>query len=206
MSALWPGRRPTLFSRLALTAMRLVGWRPVLAPPPGPKFVSAVAPHTHNADFWPGLFFMWSTRSPVRFVAKHQLFTFPLGLFMRAVGGLPVDRRRAGGNFVDGVVALIDREPEIMLVVAPEGTRSRGEYWRTGFYYMALEAGVPIGVTVLDWGRKQVGVIGYVTPTGNIEADFALIREMLRDVRGHTPANETPAVPRPASAGGPSKG
>ncbi|GGS06544.1 1-acyl-sn-glycerol-3-phosphate acyltransferase [Deinococcus sedimenti] len=206
MSALWPGRRPTLFSRLALGLMRLAGWTPLLATPPGAKFVGAVAPHTHNADFWPGLFFIWSTRSPVRFVAKHQLFVFPVGLFMRAVGGLPVDRRRAGGNFVDGVVDLIEKEPEIMLVVAPEGTRSRAEYWRTGFYYMALEANVPIGVTVVDWGRKQVGVTGYVTPTGDIEADFAVIREMLRDVRGHTPANETPAIPRPAAAGGPSKG
>ncbi|WP_221091474.1 1-acyl-sn-glycerol-3-phosphate acyltransferase [Deinococcus aquaedulcis] len=205
MSPLWPGRQPTFGSRLAVWALRLAGWEAVLAPPPSLKCVGAVAPHTHNADFWPGIFWTWATRSPARFVAKRELFFFPVGVFMRAVGGLALDRRRSGGNFVDAVVGIIEREEEIMLAIAPEGTRSRGDYWKTGFYYMALEAKVPIAVTVLDWGRRRVGIVGYVTPTGNLEADFAKLREYFQDVRGHTPANETPAFPRPASAGGPSR-
>ncbi|MVN89179.1 glycerol acyltransferase [Deinococcus sp. HMF7620] len=204
MSPLWPGQRASLGSRLASALLRLFGWTAVLEPPPGVKFVGAAAPHTHNADFWPGLFWKWATRSPAHFVAKRELFFFPVGVFMRAVGGIPINRQRAGGNFVDAVVAVINREQEIVMIVAPEGTRSRGEYWKTGFYYMALEAGVPIAVTALDWGRKRVGIIGYVTPTGDLDADFARIRELLRDVRGHTPGNETPAVPRPAT-GGPSR-
>ncbi|UBV42827.1 1-acyl-sn-glycerol-3-phosphate acyltransferase [Deinococcus taeanensis] len=205
MPALWPGQRPTVFSRLATLALRVAGWEAVLAPPPGRKFVGAAAPHTHNADFWPGIFWKWATRAPAHFVAKRELFTFPVGIFMRGVGGMPVDRRRSGGNFVDAVVSIIEREPEIVMVVAPEGTRGRAEYWKTGFYYMALEANVPIAVIALDWGRRRVGTLGYVTPTGDIEADFAQIRTLLADVRGHTPGNETPAVPRPAVAGGPSK-
>ena len=205
MSPLWPGQQHTLGSRLALALMRLAGWTPVLEPPPSLKFVGAAAPHTHNLDFWPGIFWTWATRSPVHFVAKRELFTFPLGVFMRAVGGIALDRRRAGGNFVDAVVEIIEREKELVMVVAPEGTRSAGQYWKTGFYYMALEARVPIGITALDWKRRRVGVIGYVTPTGDIEADFARLRELLRDIRGHTPANEIPAVPRPAEAGGPSR-
>ena len=204
MSLLWPGRKHTLISRLALLLLRALGWTPVLSAPP-PKFVGAIAPHTSNADFWPGLLYALGTRLPYHFVAKHQLFTFPLGIFMRAVGGLPVNRRRAGGNFVDAVVAIIEREKELVLVVAPEGTRARAEYWKTGFYYMALEARVPIGVVVLDWGHKRVGMIGYIQPSGDLEADFALMREMFADVRGHTPANETPVRPRPPEAGGPSK-
>ncbi|SMB95717.1 1-acyl-sn-glycerol-3-phosphate acyltransferase [Deinococcus hopiensis KR-140] len=191
-------RPHTLGSRLATLALRLTGWKPVLAPPPGPKFVAAVAPHTSNADFWPGIAWRWATRAPVHWVAKRELFRPPLGPLLRAWGGLPVDRARVGGNFVDAVVAVIQREREIVLAVAPEGTRARGEHWKTGFYHMAVDAGVPIGVTVFDWKRKQVGVIGYVEPSGDIEADFARIRELLQDVRGHTPANETPAWPRPA--------
>jgi len=196
-------RPPTPGSRLATFALRLFGWRAVLAPPPGPKFVAAVAPHTSNADFWIGIGWRWATRVPVHWVAKRELFAFPVGVVLRAWGGLPVDRRRAGGNFVGGVVEVIRREPEIVIAVAPEGTRRRAEGWKTGFYYMALEAGVPIGVTVFDWGRRQVGVIGYVTPTGDLEADFARMRALLEGVRGHTPANETPVVPRPGGAGGP---
>ncbi len=206
MSAAWPGSSPTLLSRFGAWALRRRGWTPLLAAPTPPRFVAAVAPHTDNADFWIGLLWKWATRSPAHFIAKREIFVFPVGLFMRAVGGLPIDRRRVGGNFVDAVVALIEREPEIMLTVAPEGTRRHTEFWKTGFYYMALEAQVPIGVTVLDWGRRQVGVVGYVTPTGDLEADFAVIRRLLEGVRGHTPANAGPVRPRPAAQGGPGRG
>ena len=109
VSTTWPGLPPTLGSRLALAVLRLLGWQPLLAPPPGPKIVVAAAPHTNNADFWIGLLWVWSMRLPARFVAKREIFKFPLGVFMRAVGGIPLDRKRAGGNFVDGVVAIINR-------------------------------------------------------------------------------------------------
>lgn len=197
-SPLWPGQQHSLGSRLAARLLRAAGWTALLPTPPGPKFIAAAAPHTSNADFWPGLFWKWSTRIPLHFVAKRELFRFPMGVFMRAVGGMPLDRRRAGGNFVDAVVDMIAAQKEIMLVVAPEGTRDRTEHWKTGFYYMALEAGTPIAVTVLDWGRRRVGVVGYVQPTGDIEADFAAIRELMRGVKAHTPADFGPIVPRPA--------
>jgi 1-acyl-sn-glycerol-3-phosphate acyltransferase len=197
VSVLWLNQRPTFGSRLASFVLRAAGWESVIAPPPGPKFVAAAAPHTSNLDFWPALLWRWATRIPVHWVGKKELFQFPLGLFMRAVGGLPVNRQKAGGNFVDAVVALIHSQKEIVLVVAPEGTRKRGQYWKTGFYHMALEAGVPIGIVVLDWQHKRVGIIGYLNPTGDIHADFAVIREMLKDVRGRVPAFETPIIPRP---------
>lgn len=169
-----------------------------MQPPPGTKIVSVVAPHTSNADFWPGILWAFATRSPVRFVAKKELFRFPLmGALLRAVGGLPVNRGNKGGNFVDAVVERIRREPEIMLVVAAEGTRSLAPHWKTGFYYMALEAGVPIGVAALDWKQRRVGLIGYLTPGGDIQADFALIRSMLQGVQGRKPQNQGPILPRP---------
>lgn len=199
MTPLWPGRPPTLGSRLARAALRLSGWTLLLAPPPGPRLVAAGAPHTADADFWLGLLWMWATRSPVHFIGKHDLFRFPLGVFMRAVGGLPLDRRRVGGNFVGAVADVIRREREIVLIIAPEGTRARAEHWKTGFYHMARAADVPIGVMVLDWGHKRVGLVGYLVPTGNLDADFAEIRRLLGDARGRVPEQATPAYPRPAA-------
>lgn len=195
---LWPGQRPTLLSRAARLALKAWGWTPVLAPPPGLKFVAAVAPHTSNSDFWAGLLWKMATRSPARFIGKRELFQFPLGVFMRAVGGIPLNRANKGANFVSRVAATIGQEPEIALIIAPEGTRAHAPYWKTGFYYMALEAGVPIGIMALDWGHKRVGLVGYLTPTGDIEADFAVIRHLLQGVQGHTPADAGPIEPRPA--------
>lgn len=192
----WQNRPHTLRSRAALVCLRLAGWTPLLESGPA-KFVAAAAPHTSNADFWPGLFWKWATRTPVHFVGKEALFKFPMGTFMRAVGGIPLDRSKARANFVDAVVDIIHRENEIALIVAPEGTRARAPHWKTGFYYMALEAGVPIGVTVIDWKRKRFGVVGYVTPTGDLAADFAKIRDLMGNTRGKKPQNQGPVMPRP---------
>lgn len=191
----WMNRPHTLRSRTALMCLRLTGWTILLAPPPS-KFVAAAAPHTSNADFWPGLFWKWATRSPLHYVAKEELFRFPMGVFMRSVGGIPLNRAKAKANFVNAVVDIIDREPEIMLLVAPEGTRAHAPHWKTGFYYMAYEAGVPIGVMILDWPRKRVGVVGYIMPTGDIESDFNRIRELVGDATGKKPENQGPIMPR----------
>ncbi|GGL89392.1 glycerol acyltransferase [Deinococcus aerolatus] len=205
MSVTWQSRPHTLGSRVSLLLLRLAGWTPVLEPPPmgGVKFVTAAAPHTSNLDFWPGLFWKWATRIPLHWVGKRELFGFPHGIFMRAVGGIALDRRRAGGNFVDAAVSVIEREQEIVLLVAPEGSRGQAGYWKTGFYYMALEADVPIAVTALDWPRKRIGIVGYVQPTGDLKADFVRIAALLEGVRGRVAGNETPVIPRPDDQAGP---
>ncbi|WP_291423602.1 1-acyl-sn-glycerol-3-phosphate acyltransferase [Deinococcus sp.] len=193
----WKNLPHTPGSRAALVCLRLAGWTPVLEPPPGLKFVVAAGPHTANADFWVALFWIWATRTPMRWVGKHQLFSGPQGSFMRAVGGISLDRSKAKANFVGAVVELIHMQPEIALAVAPEGSRAYTPYWKTGFYCMAQEAGVPIGVMALDWGRKRIGITGYVQPTGDIEADFASIAALLGGVQGRYPKNQGPIAPRP---------
>lgn len=196
----WKNLPHTLGSRAALVSLRLAGWTPVLEPPPSLKFVAAAAPHTADEDFWIALFWLWATRTPLRWVGKHQLFKGPQGGFMRAIGGIPLDRSVKKGNFVDAMVDIIRREDEVVLTVAPEGSRSYTPYWKTGFYYMALEAGVPIGVMALDWGRKRVGIVGYIEVTGDIDADFAKIAALLDGVQGKVPKNQGPVVPRPTEA------
>ena len=185
-------RRPTLGARFAALALRLAGWKIILVPPPGPKFVAVVAPHTSNFDFWPGIFWRWATGTPARWVAKSELFAFPIGLLLRAWGGIAVNRQ-AKGKFVDTAVAIIQREKEIVLAVAPEGTRGRAKHWKTGFYYMALQAKVPIGIFSLDWGRKRLGIVGYILPTGDLGADLEEIRRLLDGASGYNPAKATPA-------------
>ncbi|AWN23481.1 glycerol acyltransferase [Deinococcus irradiatisoli] len=185
-------RPPTPGSRLAAAALRLAGWRLLLPPAPGTKLVGVAYPHTSNWDLLPGLLWGWATGTPLKFVAKHSLFRFPLGPLLRAWGGLAVDRRKAGGNFVLAVAAVMAEQPEIMLAIAPEGTRERTGGWKSGFYHMAQAAGVPLALLTFDWKHKQVGVLAYLTPSGNLSADYEQIRAAYADVGGRHPAKATP--------------
>ncbi len=127
---------------------------------------------------------------PARWLGKKELFKPPLGFLMRALGGIPVDRSRRN-NLVDQAARIL-REREVAILVTPEGTRGRAPYWRTGFYYMALEAGVPIALGYVDFPRKEVGIGGYLYPTGDLLKDFAAIRAFYQDKRGLRPERQGP--------------
>ncbi|RDI94547.1 glycerol acyltransferase [Meiothermus sp. QL-1] len=182
----------TLRQRLGFWALRLLGWTPVLAPPPGQKFVLVGYPHTSNWDFLFAL--LWGLASGTRFrwVGKKELFPPLLGWVMRGLGGIPVDRGRVGGDFVKQVARLFAGYDNLWVVVAAEGTRSRAAHWRTGFYYMALEAKVPIALAYLDRTTREVGVGGYLVPTGDLEADFERIRAFYQGKVGLRPERQSP--------------
>jgi 1-acyl-sn-glycerol-3-phosphate acyltransferase len=169
--------------KLALFLLKAFGWKLCIAPPPSKKYVLIGAPHTSNWDFVVGLLGLWGGRIRARFLGKKELFKPPLGFLMRALGGIPVDRSRRS-NLVDQVAEIFKREEEIAILITPEGTRGRAPYWRTGFYYMALKAGVPIALGYADYRRKEVGIGAYLYPTGDIRKDFALIREFYQDKTG----------------------
>ncbi|GAA4017585.1 lysophospholipid acyltransferase family protein [Deinococcus rubellus] len=185
-------RPATWRSKLAASLLRLGGWTALLPPVPGSKLIGIAYPHTSNWDLLPALLWAWATGTPLKFVAKHSLFRFPLGPLLRAWGGVSVDRRKAGGNFVDAVAALIAEQPEIVLGLAPEGTRERAEVWKSGFYHMAQAADVPIALIAFDWKRKRVGVLAYLTPSGDIEADYEKIRAAYAGVVGRHLQKATP--------------
>ena len=153
--------------KLARFLLRLFGWELKVAPPPSRKYVLIGAPHTSNWDFVVGLLALWGARIRARWLGKKELFKPPLGHLMRALGGIPVDRSRREG-LVDQVAEIFRREEEIAILITPEGTRGKAPYWRTGFYYMALKAGVPIALGYADFRRKEVGIGGYLYPTGDI--------------------------------------
>ncbi|WP_293914848.1 1-acyl-sn-glycerol-3-phosphate acyltransferase [Deinococcus sp.] len=192
MTPRWLGRPATPGSTLAAAALRLLGWTVLLPPVPGPRLVGVAYPHTSNWDLLPALLWARATGSPLKFVAKHSLFKGLLGPLMRAWGGLPLNRSKAGGNFVDAVVEVIQSQPEILLGLAPEGTRERGEAWRSGFYHMAQDAGVPIALITFDWKHKRVGVLAYLEPSGDLEADYEKIRAVYAGVGGRHPQKATP--------------
>ena len=188
----------TLGQWLATKLLAWLGWQAVLEPALGKKMVAVGYPHTSNADFVPVLLWAWATGSKMNWIGKQELFRGLMRPLMLGLGGIPVNRGTTR-NFVDAVAELIREREEITLIIAAEGTRSRAEYWRTGFYYMALEAGVPIGLGFIDWGKRRLGIGGYLTPSGDIQQDFEVLKAFYADVHGKDSSKQGPVALKEAT-------
>lgn len=164
------------------------GWRIEGEFPDIKKMVLIVAPHTSNWDFLTGIWVKLAMHIGGRFVGKHTLFRGPFGIFMRWLGGVPVDRSAPAG-FVGETVRAMREADRMTLVIAPEGTRKRVEKWKSGFYRVALEAKIPILLAAFDYSRKVVCFFPPVIPTGDYEKDLALIRSHLRQEMAQRPEN-----------------
>jgi 1-acyl-sn-glycerol-3-phosphate acyltransferase len=182
--------------QFATWVIGLFGWKAVLKPPQGKKYVLVGYPHTSNWDFFPAIFFAWATGLKMSWVGKASLFKGLMRPLMLRLGGIPVDRDRSK-NFVSRVADLFETRDELFLVLAAEGTRSKAEYWKTGFYYIALEANVPLALAYMDWKRKEIGVEVYFTPTGDLQADFEEIKKFYVDVTGLDPSKQSPVRLKP---------
>ena len=152
--------------------MGIRGWRVEGEFPNVPRMVLIVAPHTSNWDFPTGVWVKLAMRMGGRFVGKHTLFRGPLGVFMRWLGGVPVDRTAAAG-FVEETARVVRESERMTLVVAPEGTRKRSDKWKSGFYRIAVAAGVPIFPVGFDYRRKVIRFDPLFHPTGDYERDLA---------------------------------
>ena len=159
------------------------GWT-VVGPVPEPrKYVVIAAPHTSNWDF---VYFIGATRklgAQLSFMGKKQMFRWPFANAMIELGGIPVDRS-SSKNYVQQMVEEFRNRAEFMLTIAPEGTRGKVRHWKTGFYHIAMEAGVPLVFGVMDYKRKMVGIKELFHPTGDYEADMVKI---LAFYAGYTP-------------------
>lgn len=156
-------------------ALRLFRWRLVGTIPDVPKLVAIAAPHTCTLDVLIGLAVLLALGARVRFLAKHTIFRGPVGRVLRWLGGIPVDRTAPGG-LVGQVVGRMRESDRFYLALAPEGTRRKVDRWKTGFYRIALAAGVPILPVALDY-RRRVAEIGLpLVPSGDYEADLARLR------------------------------
>jgi 1-acyl-sn-glycerol-3-phosphate acyltransferase len=174
-----------LLRAASTTFLRLAGWRVEGALPAGVhKGVLIAAPHTSNWDLPYTLMFAFALRLQIRWVGKASLFRGPLGPVMRWLGGLAVDRSRNANQVAAAAQALRDASGTLQLVIAPEGTRGKTRHWKTGFYYIALQAQVPIFLAYLDYGRQVGGLGPEFVPTGEVERDLAEIKRFYASVQG----------------------
>lgn len=172
-----------LFAQLVL---KILGWKTITIPLDFSKFILIGAHHTSNWDFVIGYLVMSAIGLKLKWVGKHTLFRWPFGGFMRWLGGIPVNRTLST-NFVEQVVRYFHQHQKFVIAMAPEGTRRYTEYWRSGFYYIALQAQVPIVMGFLDYQKKLGGLGAWFLPSGNKEADLQIIRDFFKDVHPKYP-------------------
>lgn len=176
-------------SSTARWLLRLFGWKVLYAPPPGPKAVVIVYPHTSNWDFTVGILARSTIRLPINFAGKDSLFRRPFGALFRWLGGIPVDRSKRTG-FTRQMLAEFERHQQFYLAIAPEGTRRATAALRSGFYHLALAAQVPLGCAFIDYSRREVGILEYLTLSGDESADLKQIAGVYAGRHGKHPAQE----------------
>ena len=189
---------PSSGSRLARALLRLAGWQLQFDGLPARQGVLIAYPHTSNWDFVVGVLAKWAIGLQLAFWGKDSLFRLPLfGAWLRWLGGIPVDRFNARGMVADMVRRFEQAragDEFLWLALAPEGTRRYQPHWRSGFYQVALQAGVPLGLAFFDYRRWRVGVLGFVDLTGDRAADLASIGAAYSGVAGRHPSLSAPVV------------
>jgi 1-acyl-sn-glycerol-3-phosphate acyltransferase len=176
----------TLNARLATWVLKLVGWKVMTAPAISKKGVVIIFPHTSNWDFMIGVLARAVMRLPMYWIGKESLFRFPMRTIMLALGGTPVDRSQPHG-MVDQLRTVMDKHEHYYVVITPEGTRRRTDYWKSGFYHLALGLNVPVGLAFIDYARREVGVAEWMMLSGDREADIEHMREVYAERRGRYP-------------------
>ena len=147
------------------------------------KAIIIAVPHTSWHDFYIGLLLRAITQVKTNFIGKKELFVFPFGLFFRALGGRPINRQ-ANENKVDSIAKLFNENDEFRITLAPEGTRKKVEEWRTGFYYIAKKANVPIIIFTLEFEKKQNKISEPFYPTNDVKTDFEYMHSFFKGVKG----------------------
>lgn len=179
-----------LLNAYGRTFLKISGWQVVNPPPDIPKFVAIAAPHTSNWDFPIFMAAVGYLKVNISFLGKHTLFEGLFGWLFYWLGGIPVKRDSgAASAIVDQVVSAFNESEHLILGIAPEGTRTQVKKWKTGFYRIALGAGVPIVPSYVDSASKTIGFGHAFQPTGDIDADLLILQGFYADKRGVCPAN-----------------
>jgi len=166
--------------------LRVFGWQVEGQLPHEPKYVLIGAPHTSNWDFAVMLAVAFTLRVKPFWMGKKILFHWPLGGLTKWLGGIPIDRSQPHGVVAQSVQAYRNSDKLVMLI-PPEGTRKRTAAWKTGFYYIALGAEVPIVLGFADFRRKVAGIGPVLMPSGDIQADMKIIRAFYINITGKFP-------------------
>lgn len=188
-----PQHRNFFAKLLGKSILRFSGWRFDGQFPNLSKMILIGAPHTSNWDAYYGFAAVLAMGLRVNWMAKRSLFPKPLRGLLRALGGIPIDRSASQGVVYQTQAAFRDRS-ELVLVVTPEGTRKRVPRWKSGFYYMARQAGVPISLGFLDYGKKCLGFGPLITPGDDMENDFKTIQAFYAKVTARHPEYFNPNI------------
>jgi len=177
--------------RIARSLYRLAGWRVVPPPPDVRRFVLIGVPHTSNWDGVHLLLFAAATGLRVNFLIKDSWLHGPFGPLVGGLGGIAIDRSQRH-NTVEQLAHLFQTREDLILAVAPEGTRRHVPYWKSGFYHIALEAGVPIVLGFADYRHRKIGCGPALMPSGDPTADMDRIRAFYADITPRHPAKVGP--------------
>ena len=175
-----------LLQGLSILILKIFGWRRVGQLPDFPKYVIIVAPHTSNWDLFVGLALAFAFKLKAYWLGKDVLFRWPIRGFFKWLGGIPIDRSKSV-DVVAQMVEVFREKAKMVIALAPEGTRKKVSYWKTGFYHIAWGANVPIVFAFLDYLRKAGGIGFTFKPTGDIQADMEVIRAFYARVTGKYP-------------------
>lgn len=165
-----------------------MGWKTYLTVDIPDKCVICVAPHTSNWDFIIGKLYYSSIGGKPHFLMKKEWFFFPLGIFLKAMGGIPVNRK-GSSSLTEQMIREFSIRKHFQLAIAPEGTRKKTSKWKTGFYFIALGAKVPISLAHIDYTLKEVDISRNFYPTGDERSDIKAIRDYYSNIRGKYPDN-----------------
>lgn len=185
-SGIGPPRIRKIQTLLGILFLAVTGWKVAGSVPDIPKFVLVLAPHTSNWDLPFILAVMYGLGIKINWFGKKELFPWPVGGVFKWLGGIPIDRS-SRYNVVQQTAQTIREREQIVMGIAPEGTRSQSRHWSTGFYYIANLAQVPIVFGYLDYARKVGGLGPAIHTTGNIEADMKVIREFYSGITAKYP-------------------
>lgn len=173
----------TLMRWTAIALLKCQGWKVYGTVPSHKKYVMIAAPHTSNWDFYFTMLVALALKLKIYWMGKDTLFRGPLKFIFTWMGGIPINRRKSE-NVVAQSVNAFNRAEKLIMVVPPEGTRSKTRYWKTGFYHIAHGAGVPIALGFMDFRLKTGGVGPVLMPTGDIDEDMKLIKSFYANVCG----------------------
>jgi len=178
-----------LLRGFSLAFLKMTGWTiEGSLPPQATRSVFIAAPHTSNWDLPYTLMVAFALRLNPYWMGKQSIFRAPFGGLMRWLGGIPVNRAQSSNLVAASAQAIAEADGPLQLIVPPEGTRSKTRYWKTGFYYIAQAARVPIVMAYMDYATKRSGLGPLFQPTGDIEADMAAIKAFYAPFKGKNAA------------------
>lgn len=182
-----------MLQAIAKAILKVGGWEMVGEIPAAKRAVIIAAPHTSNWDGIWALVYRVAVQLDIHFFAKESLFWFPLNIVLRALGGIPLDRKRAG-SAVDQAIEMFRTKESFYFGLAPEGTRSRVDHWKSGFYRIAVGADVPVVLGFLDYGKRRIGIGPTLKLSGDWNRDLDFCRDFYATIEGRWPEKAGPVT------------